>query len=713
MMNDSSPSTYTPYANVDIDDDNDSWQRRWLAISHDGVETEMKLCREVQETLTKLWSEESKKYEETMETKISGSWTIHNKTVTVPRRNYFNPQGIVKDSALFPYHTSLYPLLDAYDSLNSNVKDLILLTGNAVRPFPPTLPSNRLSFHDIDAEESPLFLCCSDNAISLCLGCSLDFDENFTQDMLDGRSKFWFMIDNNLACHRSFIPVIDSDGDMAGSTLSSIRSGASWFCRVVPTIIETTHNAIDGPFGPRNLPKDRHERTEILLRLIQHSLSEQQRDYRLAGAVLLLIIRLRDLDDVDVFRKLLTVIDMEFQVCGGPCDDTDGTVIEHDCSDWFEFYSQLCSHVFSDGLTTFTHEHGLCLSVFVRNTFLRQFQSLVPELNKNSVADKSKSLLVRAVVSRQADDDEAFSSCRECRGDIAGRIPVEFIATMIRSLGSRGIIERNLQSKLLDDIDNPRKVDTFRQSVNSYHNTVWTLVSIANSTVQLLPESERFYGIASLLVQSLCRCLCKKEYSNAWDQGAHQYTAMVWGQFDVPSSLRLISPLRYANCITTSTAVMLEQRAHRNTLRLEAEVMGPIHSIHQEFLVFFEQQPRLNVLEAVRGLFLRNLVDVRISCLGYGDFLVWCQYDISPLDPVLFWYVLMNPKKRLTHFCSMKTNPCNCFRVCMKRSEYAYPDEEGSDDDDDEEEESLDEADRPANWGIDEVTFEPERSVLF
>ena len=45
-----------------------------------------------------------------------------------------------------------------------------------------------------------------------------------------------------------------------------------------------------------------------------------------------------------------------------------------------------------------------------------------------------------------------------------------------------------------------------------------------------------------------------------------------------------------------------------------------------------------------------------------------------------------------------------CILVCaIVRTEYAYPDEEGSDDDDDDEEESIEEGDRSANWVADEV----------
>jgi hypothetical protein len=37
--------------------------------------------------------------------------------MTIPRRNYFNPQGIVQDASLYPYHDAFYNLIDAYDCL--------------------------------------------------------------------------------------------------------------------------------------------------------------------------------------------------------------------------------------------------------------------------------------------------------------------------------------------------------------------------------------------------------------------------------------------------------------------------------------------------------------------------------------------------------------------------------------------------------------------
>jgi hypothetical protein len=95
--------------------------------------------------------------------------------------------------------------------------------------------------------------------------------------------------------------------------------------------------------------------------------------------------------------------------------------------------------------------------------------------------------------------------------------------------------------------------------------------------------------------------------------------------------------LRYTEGITNSTAIMMEKRLHRQQYRLQPK--GSMGFMRDDFVEIFHHRPKQDVLDAVRGLFLRNLVDVRVSAVGYGDFLVLCDYEITPLDPMLDWYV--------------------------------------------------------------------------
>lgn len=73
------------------------------------LDQEVALYEELRTIILHEWSKESFKYEENLE---------HD--TTLPRRNYMNEEGIVRDKQLYPYDTTFYPLLDAYDQLYRN-----------------------------------------------------------------------------------------------------------------------------------------------------------------------------------------------------------------------------------------------------------------------------------------------------------------------------------------------------------------------------------------------------------------------------------------------------------------------------------------------------------------------------------------------------------------------------------------------------------------
>jgi hypothetical protein len=87
----------------------------WYQIWYNGstfnqVEAEMKLYfRDMRSVLQAEWNEEKEKYKQTITVITAVDATNKEVTLTVPRRNYFNMEGVVEDTTLFPYHTSLYP----------------------------------------------------------------------------------------------------------------------------------------------------------------------------------------------------------------------------------------------------------------------------------------------------------------------------------------------------------------------------------------------------------------------------------------------------------------------------------------------------------------------------------------------------------------------------------------------------------------------------
>jgi hypothetical protein len=371
--------------------------------------------------------------------------------------------------------------------------------------------------------------------------------------------------------------------------------------------------------------------------------------------------------------------------------------------DFYEFHTAICFHIIHTGVINYTQEFDNCLSAYVRHTFLREFPTILPDDQKgDSVIGKRKKLLVRAVVARQA---EEYDEREERNNDDATKIPLRFIETLIRSLGCCGHVERvnifdHLDTTTVDDP--PERPDFFLRCLESYQNIVRTLVNIANSVIQILPEGERYYAIASELVLALCRCMRKEEYFVSFKSGMDEYRDYeVFGYIttdrDGEGGVERLDPLRYTEGIVNSTAIMMKKKLHRRQYKLQPR--GSMGFMRDDFNEIFHRRPKQDVLDAVRGLFLRNLVDIRVSAVGYGDFLVLCDYEITPLDPMLDWYVsclVQRHRTCLYIFLSLST-----FFFKLKRTEFAYPDEEGSDDED--EDESIEEGERIANWVKDEV----------
>ena len=628
------------------DDEKESpWYQMWFSFTYDQMEAEMNLFRETQSLLQDEWNEESKQYEEEI-TVIVKDRMNNDLTITIPRRNYFNATGTVEDVTLFPYHNAFYPLIDAYDTLNVNIHHYSLFTLNATRPFRQQFSQNRLSFMDIDAEDYPLFLPCSDEATMWTFGCNPGTRPN---NGVGGRPSFWYGLEYALLDHRHSFPPFYINIVGEEKYYQTILEGM-----IFPSL-DASYTATakkwysTGPYGPVALPTDWTEKSTLLLKVLRHALSESQRDYRLASCVLLLMLRLRCPNDVNVFRKLLAIIDSEY------CQPSESNV-----EDFYEFHGAICFHIIHTGVINYTQEFDHCLSAFVRATFLREFPTILPgDQKENSVIGKRKKLLVRAVVARQA---EEYDEREERNSDDTGKIPTRFIETLIRSLGCSGHVERvnifdHLDTSTADD-ETDRPV-LFRQCLDSYENIVRSLVSIANSAIQILPEGERYYGIASELVLALCRCMRKEEYFISFLDGIDEYqNYKTFGYISTGSDGQggdeRLRPLRYTECITNSTANMMEKRLHRQQYQLQPK--GTMGFMRDDFFDIFHRRPKQDVLDAVRGLFLRNLVDIRVSAVGYGDFLVLCDFAITPLDPMLDWYVSCPVYKIITHCILFKSH---------------------------------------------------------
>jgi hypothetical protein len=173
-------------------------------------------------------------------------------------------------------------------------------------------------------------------------------------------------------------------------------------------------------------------------------------------------------------------------------------------------------------------------------------------------------------------------------------------------------------------------------SLDTYFQCIRGLVAIAESSIQILPgDTSRFYDLASAIVAQFVYCL----HPLTPDPDEYLGLEMHGGE---ENEMRLANPLRYASCILKPTALAKQQTSFKSSsckVRLDLVQCKELAAAMQQTL----NSRRLpdDARKAVRGLFIRNLVDLRITGFGYGDFVRWCgyTYEISPLEPALFWYV--------------------------------------------------------------------------
>jgi hypothetical protein len=391
------------------------------------------------------------------------------------------------------------------------------------------------------------------------------------------------------------------------------------------TTTETSEHACSPLSLGSGLPQHREERVVLLLKLLRHALSELQKDYKLAAACLALL-SYGDLNDVGVFRRFLAVVSDEFVCCYRPCEQVEDEPLDHDCSEWRSFFSGVMTDVATRCIVFITQEHALCIVGLVRFYFVREFGSLARSPMETSIVGKRKHMLKRAVALRAEEDD-----ADDTRGDIAGNIPVQFVESLAVVLGGRGSMDRNrilfAHSKRAA---HDQLLPYWTALVDSYQNCIRALVSIAELSIHLLPVNDRFTNIASALVWSLYRCLVRtSHFEHLFDDTYMGVTK------EALRRQRLCSPLRFAHRIENSTNA-------KRALRIKAEGLmeanlNDVVRFKKQFDFLFDCPPPNEVISIVRGLFLKNIVDLCYLGMGYGDFLVWCRCDVSALDPILFW----------------------------------------------------------------------------
>jgi hypothetical protein len=297
-----------------------------------------------------------------------------------PRRNYVNSLGTVDDPDLYPYHTALYPLLDAYDPLYLDSDDewevstLTILQRQPIRDPETAVPPSFLHpngrryrnfYRNVEGDDDES----DDDDIGSFEGYSpasaeatvlaLLGEDFFFQEPVNGsrvQCIFGVLEDIVLALANKFFSAsFRIERELKHRLMTEGRDAADGLVRerdlflhsvayeeialpVNPVLVDrgvdatwrqgrSTHPTVEnhplrseGWYDPgmrhrhgiEHLPPDRRLRSEVMLKLLRHALSELQRDHRLAAAATFNLMLFRDFDDVSVLAKFLAICDREF-----------------------------------------------------------------------------------------------------------------------------------------------------------------------------------------------------------------------------------------------------------------------------------------------------------------------------------------------------------------------------------------------------------------
>jgi hypothetical protein len=537
--------------------------RQYQRIDPLAIDLQVQKIRSIRAQMNDQWDEESAKYEENI------TVTIRGVEETLPRRNYFNPEGTVQDASLFPYHDIFYPLIDAYDCLYTSISDEKQPSEiNSI--FPPySIPTTdrRVSGFDLYLHD-PEFLPMLASPQSVC-ACVFSRSEQSISISSDWRERW--------------------DG-----------GGGEDFWNAVDTMFSAGMSGEHIPFHAREFPLEGPMRSKVLLKLFRHAMSELQRDYFLAHQVLLRLAYHGDLDDPDTLCSLLVIFEAESVVCGYPCPNEMGD--EHVCQELSLLYASLVSAI-SKSIST--GEHAVALAGFVRNSYSDEFGHLFSSKSSN-LETRLRTFIKRAVASRRSEHEE------DEMPHGSDRVSVKLVSTIVLALGVRAKYERD---RLLASpvVTNPGTA--MYSSLDTYWNCMRTLVEIGENTILVLPDAERFYDIANKIVRALAYGVV--------DGIRGDYPSYLGSE----TLLSLIDPRRYCDSIVNATV-----NAHAKRLQ-----MANISSKYGANVCSLKQDVVEDVRDVVRALFISDMVDIRESGLGYGDFLVWTGFEINPLDPALFW----------------------------------------------------------------------------
>lgn len=402
-------------------------------------------------------------------------------------------------------------------------------------------------------------------------------------------------------------------------------------------------------------PLPRSQMTELILKLFRHSMSDLQRDHSLAASLLNQISSWKLCDDLSVFRRVLAIFKEEMIPCDSYCYqrnlDEGVDFPTHDCSVWSDKVLPSMCRLLSQGLTKFTEDHACVVSALVQIYFdnadpasasleAEQIHEVLGSSIPLPVSLKQKTLLKRNLLlwrntgeEEESDDEDSVEQLPRL---LENTFPYRVLAAIVSGLESHAEVVRTrivkLRNKLkaeaqLDQSDSSKYrhlLERLRSSIDSFYNCVRALVNIGELAVRRFPvndESEKFCGhLVAALTQPYL--------------GSASRARAPW----MDSKRDLLRPTRYSEAITDATSRVEKLNHDRSHCG-----QGSAAKVILDADILLCSKPHSDVLDVIRFLFVRDIVDTSTSALGYGDILVLFKLPLSPLDPALFFHAYNIP----------------------------------------------------------------------
>ncbi|KAL3795637.1 hypothetical protein HJC23_002044 [Cyclotella cryptica] len=329
----------------------------------------------------------------------------------------------------------------------------------------------------------------------------------------------------------------------------------------------------------------------------------------------------------------------------------------HYCYDWFQVLGSL-STVLAYGIPFMTQQHTSVICAFV----LREIDYVIgvsdtdrpnkkedTDNGKGDAASEKTSLNSRykgylkqnLFLLNNSDSDTRRAAAGQNEGwhrpsENSGRqIHINLLIAIVNGLRRHAIADRLRLERAFHNLNAVSDGSTgdhdlgsstlIERATASFNNCIEAIVDIGERVLLTLPTNSQTSLLGGLIVRAFLEAHIESEVLDTIGDD-QLYLAR-----DGNSHLRsIIEPLRYADAISNASVNPVWDPSH--SAKYDDKNVASVSQLIG--------QPSQDVQDLVKGLFVRNLVDLRISGLGYGDFRVWLPSYSQPLapEPLLFHF---------------------------------------------------------------------------